>query len=165
VTIDPEYYLVRLTAQSKGADPKLPGGGKPVLTQQDIQLLASCVKNRFSYWALTGKYCDSEISESNLVEAMHLFSRSIWHGAPRNRNVLVSTLVLDRLAESAVIIYMNPRDGRGRMRTDAWISAYIGRSRNTFGSRYKLHWGALLGKLHELESEGLAEIRSALGSG
>lgn len=159
---NPEYFLVRLSAQSKGSDPKQPSGGKPELTAQDIQMLCSMVGSVFDYWAITAKYCQSEVAEKNLLQAMRHLSRRSWHETEAFRDIPVNTDELDRMAEASVLSFLNPRDSEGNLRGDQWAAAYMRCHRNTFVKKFKAHWLRLTAKLNQLETSGLADIRNAL---
>lgn len=169
--MNPEYHLVRLTAQSKRSDPKQPQGGMPEFSNQDVQLLCALIgaptpegfnTNLPAYWAVTAKYCQSDISEVNLVNWLQRISWAAWYGNRRNSDTPLMPSVNDRLAESAVLLFLNPRDREGKLRSLDWVASYVGKGRATFFRRYRAHWGRLLAKLHELETRGLGDVQFAL---
>jgi len=164
VSASPEYYLVRLTAQSKGSDPKVISGGRPELTSQDIQTLVALVRDRLDYLALTAKYCQSELAETQLLETTKADSIRIWHGTPSNWNTPIKTVELFRMAEAAMIVFLTPRDPQGRERTDTWISEYLGVHRNTYAKKNRAHCLKLLSRLSTFESSGLRAISDALSA-
>ena len=159
--IDPEFHLVRLTAQSKRADPKHVPGGVPAWTAADVQALAGSIGDIFAYWAILAKFCQSDIATANLTDAIQRLSWQSWRDKPLNRDTAFSVDLSDRLAQAAVLCFICPRTSDGHLRGDEFVAAYIGRHRNTFAPRYKRHWQALLGKLHALESSGLEDLRRA----
>jgi hypothetical protein len=161
LSANPEFYLVRLTAQSNGPNPKEPGGGIPEFTQQDIQQLIACIREPLVYAAINAKYCQNELAENFLLEAFRQLSRDAWHGNPAYRTVAVTTGILDGLAESAIIAYLCPVAPDGTIRGYDWAAAYISKDRKTFRYNYQSHWRSMANKLAEYESEGLSNIRRA----
>jgi hypothetical protein len=161
LSANPEFYLVRLTAQSNGPNPKEPGGGIPEFTQQDIQQLISCIREPLVYAAINAKYCQNELAESFLLEAFRRLSRDAWHGNAAYRAIPVTTAILDGLAESAIIAYLCPIAPDKTARGYEWAAAYVGKDRKTFRYNYQAHWRSMSNKLAEYESEGLSNIRRA----
>lgn len=161
MAVNPEFHLVRLTAQSKNADPKHVPGGVPAFSVEDVQALAGSINDIFAYWAVLAKYCQSDVAITNLTEAFQILAWQAWRDKPSHRETAYSVDLSNKLAEAAVLCFLCPRDSQGHLRGDEFVARYIGRHRTTFGPKYKRHWQALLGKLHALESEGLQDVRRA----
>lgn len=155
-----ESYLCRLTAQSKGSDPKQPPGGEPEFTFQEIQTI-TWTMDLFAFWVVMAKVCQDEISEANLAEAMRRLARAKWEGGD------TGTEILNRIAEAAVIVFLTPRGPNGHLRKDPWIAHYIepGMHRKTFQRKYKHHYTMLLGVLDRANDRGMRYVKQALRKG
>lgn len=162
--MDPEHLLCRLTAQSKAQNPKMPTGGKPDLSFEDIQHASTKVRRLSGYWAVQARICQSKLAEKNLRQAMRRLAILAWHGDRAHRSTNVSTETLEGLADTAVSVYVNPRQKNGNLRSMEWVARQVGVHPNTFHKRYKLFWQRLASYLHQIDGEAQQDIRRATRS-
>lgn len=147
-----EYQLARLTAQSKGANPKEPGGGIPTMTREDIAALASEAPH-MAWHALMAKYCDDAISEKRLLQHIHLLNIDEWFTNPKYATTKAAPMQLNKLAELAVLGWVNPQCPHAKaVETRA---AFIGAARETYRRVFQDHYAYLLGELGHLEQLGI----------
>lgn len=147
-----EFDLVRLTAQSSGPNPKEPGGGEPAYTRAEIMALIAEVPH-VAFHALMAKYCGDDQSVQTLLDWVH--RKNIWEWYDNTENALkrIHTLELRRVAEVALLAWLNPHapvaqnyETRG---------AYLGCGGDRFKRVFQRHYNKLLGELDYQEQIGI----------
>jgi hypothetical protein len=134
-----EFFLIRLTAQSKGSDPKEPGGGAPKYSPSDVQMIAACVESLPAYYAAMAKVSGDERAAVRLLEMAHMVSEREWRNNPRNREIRHTLNELQRVVEVAVLRFLNPHDEEGKPRNEEWMAKYVGVAWRTWKQNYKDH--------------------------
>jgi hypothetical protein len=165
MTASIEFLLIRRTAQSKGGNPKQPPGGVPQYTGQDIQMIASCVRSLPAYYAAAAKAEGDELASIKLLEAAQILSRMEWQRNYRNYDTRHTLNELARVAEVAVIKFLNPCDDQGKPRTEEWEAMYIGVAWRTWRQNYKHHQAYIEQKLDDFYKSAQDDIHRFLTIG
>lgn len=154
MTASIEYLIIRAFPQSSGgSDPKRVPGGLPKYSTQHIQMVQSIVKGP-AYYAMMSCHGD-EMAEARLMDWTKTESIREWHENPINHKVPATTRELHRIAEVAVIKFIQPRNNKGEMWPDAWAWKYIGHggqelSEKKWRARFRNHQHYLEGRLDAL---------------
>ena len=151
-----EHLLARLTPQSTGTDPRMPGGGKPELTAADISLIASHAPH-MSFHALMTKYCHDRISLQKLYVWLHNTSLTEWFLNPVNENVSIHVGQVNRLVDLAIIGWYDPAAQEAA--TLPSRASYIKANHETFKRKYQTHFNYLTGELDLYEAIGRRAIK------
>lgn len=153
-----EYLLARLTAQSSGPRPKEPGGGKPILTREDIAAMAGDTKP-MSYHALMTKYCQDSISDLQLRLWLHKVSLDEWFRQPEHHDTPTKASQLKRLPELAILGWANPKCPHAL--AIGTRAVFTGCTADIFKRNYQKHYAFLLRHLDGLEYDGLLAVYRA----
>jgi hypothetical protein len=154
-----EFELARaFTAQSKWADPKIIRGGRVELTADDIRAAVSMATNPVTFHAMMAKHCQDQYSERVLMEMIELKSWLVF--GSNHPNQAISRSDNEKITESALIYFLKP--SQGQRRGDAGNAAHMGCHRNTWASKYKMHFSLLTRFLFDCELRALYAIRGKL---
>jgi hypothetical protein len=146
-----EFDLARLTAQSSGPNPKEPGGGLPQYTRQEILACLAEVPHA-SFYCLLAKYCGDEQAERQVLKRIRRMSIKEWFDNPEHTTKRIEAGQLKKLAEVAVLAWINPRAPHGA--SQATRAAYIGAAEETYRRNFQDHFSWITGELQYLESLG-----------
>ena len=161
-----EFQLARLTAQSKRSNPKIPTGGAPEITVEDVRTaLVSCP--RPVYLAVAAKVCQCERAELELRKVAHRVSSIEWRRNPMNYRTRASLEQIDLIADAAVLAFLNPNgeeddDGNRVKRDEEWAARVCKVSVREFASNYRFHWKRVGSVLEGWYAEGASRFRSIL---
>jgi ubiquinone biosynthesis protein UbiJ len=153
-----EFFLIRLTAQSKGSDPKEPGGGAPKYSPADVQMIVACVESLPAYYAAMAKVSGDERAAVRLLEMARMVSENEWRKNPRNREIRHTLNELDRVVEIAVLMFLNPHNKKGEPRTEEWMAKYVGVAWRTWKQNYKDHQTFIQQQLQDFYQRAQADI-------
>jgi hypothetical protein len=151
-----EYVLARQTAQTSWREPRLAPGGKAELTAGDISLIASHAPH-MSYHALMAKCCQYPISEREMLHWANMECWREWRTNVAYREIPVKVDTLDRLAELAVLAWIDPRLPHGADIKNR--AAFCRENPETFRKKFQELYGYLYGELGYLETVGREAVR------
>lgn len=152
-----EFDLVRLTAQSSGPDQKEPGGGQPAYSVAEIRACLGEVP-WISFHCLLAKYCDDETSIQEVLRHTQRLVLNEWFNGSAYMTTAIKPGQLKRVAELAVISWVNPL---ARHTTSLESrAAYAKASRETFRTNFQQLYAWALGELVYLEDLGDRVYRS-----
>lgn len=150
-----ENLLARLTPQSNGTEPRMPGG-KPELTVADISLIASHAPP-MAYHALMTKCCFDPISTERLYAWLQDTSLTEWFLNPVNEQARIQVGQANRLVSLSMIGWAIPNAEESR--TQANCATYLKTSQDTFKRVYQKHFLFLQGELGYQEALGRRAIK------
>ena len=153
-----ENQLARLTAQGNGCEPRMPPGGIPELTAEDVAMCAAQIKNPNAYNAIMAKYCDCKISMDKIKRHCLDYSWILW--LQQGNKSPTSTDTHKHIARVSVEDFIKPE--QANRRGDAGRAKLCDMSRSTWINKYSAHYKAVTAYLYNLESEGVAEIKRAM---
>lgn len=164
-----EFHLARLTAQSKRSNPKLPFGGRPEITVEDVRA-ALASSNPWEYVAVASRVCQCERATIKLLDMTRALSLRAWYLRPDNYRTRASLEQLDLMAEAAVLAFLSPLDGDeqklddgARVRRDeTWAARYCKIAPKIFAANYRDHWRRMISVLDDFYRSGARRICSNL---
>lgn len=159
----------RTTAQSKGSDPKQPGGGKPDLSVDDVQAAKSFLP--YGQWlALEARICQSEIAERDLRQAVIKISWYLWRKNEANYKTRITTQRLDLVAEAATLFFLNPylppnkQHPKGRLRDEEWAAKFAETTDEKWARDFRKHYAKIITTLIDLYNRGTHTAKKVLKS-
>ena len=153
-----DFLLARLTAQTGPIEPRLPGGGVPELTNQDIAVATGQVKTTIGYYALMAKRCQSDLALDNLFAEIHPWAWNRWRVKKRPGRVDVKTH--SRVVEVSVLYFLNPVVGQKR--GDRGSARFVGVARKTWALQYRAHHRDISAYLFEQEGKAAKQVANNL---
>jgi hypothetical protein len=152
--------LARLTAQSLGSDPKLPPGGIPEFTAEDVRATLGKAQPQVAFHCVMAKHCEDEYSEDWLIRYSHMKSRAAWHEAAANKRRLICTQQLDLVGELALLYHLVPY--QASKRSEANNAKWCQVARNTYRAKYEQHRRALTTFLDDMELQAIGKMKRYL---
>lgn len=152
-----EFDLVRLTAQSKGQDPKQPGGGVPEYTKADI-LACAAEMPHIAWHCIMAKYCGDKLSERELLDRAHRISIAEWFDNPEHRLKNIRAGQLIKVAELSVLAYLMPACQHAMSYGTRAI--YAGCRSSKWQECFQSHYEWIIGELEYAERIGAKAYRA-----
>lgn len=146
-----EYDLVRMTAQSKGSDPKEPGGGSPEYSVEELRACLAEVPH-LSWHCLLAKYHQDQQSEKELLKRAHMMSLREWFTNAEHRTKTIQAGQLARVAELAVLCFLLPKLPHASNYTTR--AAFVGCGHDKWRGTFQTHFDWIVRELEYQERIG-----------
>lgn len=143
-----EFDYCRLDAKSSGPNPKEPGGGEPIYSNEEIRACLAEVPH-LAWHCILAKFHSDQRSEREVLRRLKMMSIAEWFTNPEHATKSIKAGQLNRVAELALLSWLNPRCAHSQSTTTR--AAYVEMAHGTWRANFQGHYAWLLSELDYLE--------------